>query len=79
MTGAARCGATRFLRAAQRQHSDARPSFVNRQERTSLDVLSVRFECLDDDAHGSIREQVLSSELDDARPVTAPAARSPPG
>ena len=53
---------------AQRQHSDAPPSFVNRQERTSLDGLSVRFECVDNDADGSVREQILSTELDDARP-----------
>ena len=57
------------LRALERQHPYARPAFVNRQERASLDVLTMRFECLGDDAHGALREQVLSAELDDARPM----------
>ena len=57
------------LRALERQHPYARPAFVNRQERASLDVLTMRFECPGDDARGAIGEQVLSAELDDARPM----------
>jgi hypothetical protein len=44
---------------------------ADRQERASLDVVSVRFECVGDDAHGSVREQILSAKLDDARPTDA--------
>jgi hypothetical protein len=55
------------LRPLERQHPDARPAFVNRQECASLDVLTMRFECPGDDAHGLNREQVLSSELHHTR------------
>ena len=41
----------RTLRALERQHPYAGPAFVNRQERASLDVLSVNVERLCDDAH----------------------------
>src|SRR6266545_2897997 len=54
------------LRALERQHPYARPAFINRQKRASLDVLTMRLECLGDDAHRSIGEQVLSSDLHDA-------------
>ena len=42
--------ATRDPASPERQHPDARPAFVNRQERASLDVLTMRFECPGDDA-----------------------------
>src|SRR6266545_1706464 len=54
------------LRVLERQHPYARPAFINRQKRASLDVLTMRLECLGDDAHRSIGEQVLSSDLHDA-------------
>jgi hypothetical protein len=41
-------------------------AFVDRQERTSLDVLPMRFERVRDDAYDRIGEQVLSSDLHDA-------------
>jgi hypothetical protein len=56
-----------ILGPAERQHSDARPCLVDRKERASLDVLPVRVECLCDDAHDHIGEQILSSDLHDAR------------
>jgi hypothetical protein len=55
------------LRTLERQHPDARPAFVDRQKRASLDVLTMRLKCRGDDAHGSIGEQVLSSDLHHAR------------
>jgi hypothetical protein len=58
-----------ILGPAERQHSDARPCLVDRQERASLDVLPVRVERLCDNAHDHIGEQVLRSDLHDARPV----------
>lgn len=54
---------------AQRQDPDAGPAFVDRQEGASLDVLSVCLEWVGDNAHGSIGQQILSAELDDARPT----------
>jgi hypothetical protein len=56
-----------ILGSAERQHSDARPRLVDRQERASLNVVVVRVEGLCDDAHDHIGEQVLSSDLHDAR------------
>jgi hypothetical protein len=56
-----------ILGPAERQHSDARPCLVDRQERSSPDVLPVRVERLCDDAHDHIGEQILSSDLHDAR------------
>ena len=64
------------IRALKRQHADVRPAFVDGQEGTALDVLSVGFESVGGDADGSVREQILSAELDDARlRLTAPPAR----
>jgi hypothetical protein len=62
-------GAAARLLSAERQHPHARPSLVDRQERASLDVLPVRVERFCDDAHDHIGEQVLRSDLHDARPV----------
>jgi hypothetical protein len=42
------------LRTLERQHPYARPTFVNRQERASLDVLTMRFESPGDDAGGGL-------------------------
>ena len=52
---------------AQRQHSDAPPSFVNRQERASLDDLTIGVDSLGDNCDDFIGEQVLSSDLHHAR------------
>ena len=51
------------LEPRTRQHPDACPAFVDRQERTSLDILTMRFDSLGDDADRAIGEQVLSSDL----------------
>jgi len=53
------------LREPVRAH--ARPTFVNRQECASLEVLTVRFECPGDDVDGRVGQQVLSSDLHNAR------------
>jgi hypothetical protein len=55
------------LRALERQHPYARPAFVNRQECPALDVFTMRFDSLGDDADGLIGEQLLSSDLHHAR------------
>src|SRR6266545_4727146 len=51
----------------ERQHPYARPAFVNRQERPALDVLTMGVDSLGDDADGLIGEQIVSSDLHDAR------------
>jgi hypothetical protein len=45
-------------------------ALVDRQKRASLDVLPVRVERLCDGAHDHIGEQVLRSDLHDARPIS---------
>ena len=54
------------LRSAERQHSNARRCLVDREQRATLDVISVRFEGVNDGADDLVREKVLSSDLDDA-------------
>jgi len=58
--GTTACGGARdsglrgALRVLEGQHPHARPAFVNRQERASLDVLTVHFECSGKDARGAV-------------------------
>ena len=47
-------GLREILGPAERQHSDARPLLVDRQERASFDVVTVSFESRDDDARSAL-------------------------
>jgi hypothetical protein len=46
------------------------------QERVSLDVVPMRFERLRDDRNAGIGEQILSSDLHDARPLSSAACEN---
>jgi hypothetical protein len=64
-----------IVRSTERQHSDAGPSLVDGQERASLDVLAVRFECLGDDADNISESRSCVRICTTLGPLAAPAAR----